>query len=103
MKVVWTQQAFLRLADIYDFIAADSAESAEHLVDRLEQRAENLVRFPESGRRIPELPASELQEVIEGNYRLVYRVGRERIEIVTVFEGHMLLPVEDIARTEDPE
>ena len=100
MKVVWTEQAYARLAEIYDFVGADSPEAAERLIDKLEARANSLERFPESGRRIPELSGSELRELIEGNYRIVYRNRKDRVEVVTVFEGHQLFPIADLA-TED--
>jgi plasmid stabilization system protein ParE len=45
---------------------------------------------------VPELPGSALREVIEGNYRVVYRVREPMIEIVTVFEGHRQFPVTDV-------
>lgn len=102
MKPLWTEQAYLRLAEIYAFVASDSVDSAERLVDRLEHRAERLTRFPESGRHVPEFPFSEFREVLVGNYRLVYRVRGGHVEIVTVFEGHMLFPLEDIRSRDDP-
>jgi len=32
--------------------------------------------------------------VIYGNYRIVYLVGQDAIEVLTVFEGHRLFPSE---------
>jgi len=41
--------------------------------------------MPEIGRIVPELENSEIQELIEGNYRIVYRIKtRDYIEILTV-------------------
>jgi hypothetical protein len=44
------------------------------------------------GRTVPELPGIDLREIIEGRYRIVYRVQGKRVEIVTVFEGHRQFP-----------
>jgi toxin ParE1/3/4 len=44
------------------------------------------------GRTVPELPESKLRELVEGNYRIVYRVRRKTVEILTVFESHRQLP-----------
>jgi toxin ParE1/3/4 len=96
MKVVWTRQAFVRLAEIEDYIALDSAAAAEEHTAKLIRRAEALAQFPEMGRLVPELPGSGLRELIEGSYRIVYRVRARRIEILTVFEGHHLLPAEEL-------
>jgi len=41
--------------------------------------------MPESGRIVPELENSEIRELIEGNYRIVYRIKTmEYVEILTV-------------------
>ena len=56
-----------------------------------------VTQFPALGREVPELPGTALREVIEGNYRIVYRVTQETVEILTVFEAHHLLPLEDLS------
>lgn len=96
MKVVWTKQARIRLAAIEDYIAQDDPVAAERWTGRLVQRAKSLGTFPESGRRVPELPHRPLRELVVGNYRIVYRVGARRVEVLTVFEGHRLLPADDL-------
>lgn len=96
MKVVWTEQAFERLADIEDFIARDDSAAGERFVGHLIDRAETLSDHPGLGRILPELPRSDLRELVEGNYRIVYRVQEQTIAVLTVFEGHRLLPVDDL-------
>lgn len=101
MKVVWTRQARIRLAAIEDYIAQDDEVAAERWAARLVQRTKALGSFPESGRRLPERQGSPLREVVVGNYRIVYRIGAKRVEVLTVFEGHRLLPNEDLPSDED--
>ena len=96
MRILWTEQAFLRLAVIEEFISRDNPQAAERLVSRLIERVAPLARFPEMGRMVPEVPGSDLRELIEGNYRIVYRLRGKVIEIITVFEAHRLLPEEDL-------
>lgn len=48
------------------------------------------------GRAVPELPESELRELVEGNYRIVYRVRGKRVQVLTVFEGHCRFPADDL-------
>jgi hypothetical protein len=43
---------------------------------------------------VPELRREDVREVIEGNYRMVHRVTKVSVEVLTVFEGHHLLPEE---------
>ena len=96
MSVRWTEQAFARLAGIEDYVAADSPTAARRLITRLVRRASTLARTPSIGRRVPELPGSDLRELIEGNYRIVYRARPPRVEILTVFEGHQRFPLADV-------
>lgn len=90
-EVVWTEQAWQRLAEIEAFVAKDDPGAASRLVDRLIDRGDALSNYSDRGRRLPELPRSGLRELVVGNYRLVYRRRGEIIEILTVFEGHRLL------------
>jgi len=39
---------------------------------------------------VPEVGDESLREVIHGNYRIVYRVSDQAVEIVTVFHGARL-------------
>ena len=79
------------------FIAQDDPVAADRHLRRLIARADVLTEFPSFGRQLPELRGTDLRELVEGNDRLVYRVRGQTIEVLTVFEGHHLLPVEDIS------
>ena len=96
MKVIWTEQALVRLAEIQDFIARANPDAAERLVHRIVERGEGLSKFPEMGRTVPELPGTGIREIIEGCYRIVYRVQTKAIQVLTVFEGHRQFPSGDI-------
>ena len=97
MKVIWTEQALARLTEIQDFIARANLNAAERLVRRIVERGEGLSKFPEMGRMVPELPGTGIREIIEGRYRIVYRVQAKAVQVLTVFEGHRQFPSEDVA------
>lgn len=94
MRVLWTEQALTCLTEIEAYVAEDDPVAAVRLTDRLIERAKILSDHPMAGRRVPELPKSSLRELVEGNYRIVYRIQKEAVEILTVFEGHRLCPVD---------
>ena len=96
MKLVWTEQALTRLGEIETYIAARSPVDAIKFVERLVGRGDSLQNFAHRGRRVPEFGSSEFRETREGNYRIVYRIRDETVEILTVFEGHRLFPEEDV-------
>jgi toxin ParE1/3/4 len=94
-RVIWTDRALLDLTRIDDYIAADDPRATARWVDKLIAAAERAGRLPSSGKMVRERKHPDLREVLVRTYRIVYRVRADRIEILTVFEGHMQLP-EDV-------
>jgi len=85
VKIVWTDLSVSELKDIYDYISIDSKRYAKNQVERIKSKTLILKTMPEIGRIVPELESSEIRELIEGNYRIVYRIKtRDYIEIITV-------------------
>lgn len=99
MKLRWTPRARADLKEIGRYVGRDSPEAARRLLGRLRQQAKRAAVAPRSGRIVPELDRADTREVIAGNYRLVYRVLDEAIDVVAVFEGHRLMP--DIEQGDD--
>ena len=85
VKIVWTEQSVLDLKDILDYISKDSRRYAENQIRRIKAKTLILKTQPESGRIVPELGILQIRELIEGNYRIVYRLlHTEIIEILTI-------------------
>ena len=61
-------------------------------VERLRQRARAAMEQPQAGRVDPEDSMPALREVLLRNYRIVYFIREDSIEVVTVFEGHKMFP-----------
>ena len=98
MKVIWTQEALAQLIEIEDFIANDSPKRAAEFVDEIIDHAEAILPdTPSIGRMVPEINNANIRELIFKKYRLVYRVNKKNIEILTVFEGHRLLRIDEIS------
>ncbi|HVU37295.1 MAG TPA: type II toxin-antitoxin system RelE/ParE family toxin [Opitutales bacterium] len=93
MTVVFTQRALRDLDLIFDYIAADSPVYARRQIDRLLARSVQIGQFPQSGRRVPELDLPDVREIIEGNYRIVYRQNsaKNRCDVLTIFHAARLL------------
>jgi plasmid stabilization system protein ParE len=94
VRLRWTLRAKNDLLSIGRFIARDHPAAARAFVAKLQVRARRAAKFPRSGRIVPELRREDVREVIEGNYRIVYRVTKVSVEVLTVFEGHHLFPEE---------
>jgi toxin ParE1/3/4 len=97
LTVVWTDRALSDLEAIGAFIGADNPVAAERWIGVLMATAERAAGTPMAGRRVPELGRDDIRERLERTYRIVYRVQRDRIVVLTIFEGHRLFP-NDIGR-----
>ena len=84
MKIEWTEPAISDLESIKDYIAKDSEYYATRFVEKIMQAVENLEKFPEVGRKVPEAEEVNIRELLFHNYRILYRVERERILILSV-------------------
>lgn len=92
MNVTWSKEAGENLVEIEEFIARDSLERAVRFVDAMIDHAEAILADnPKSGRTVPEIGNPDIRELIYRGYRIVYRLNGDRVEILTVFEGHRLL------------
>jgi len=74
------------------YIARDNPRAAAIWVRKLQDRARLAGRSPRQGRKVPELDRDEIREAIVGNYRVVYIIRAKLVEVLTIFEGHKLLP-----------
>jgi len=91
-KVLWSHLARADLTRIGDYIAADNPRAAEQWVAKLIALVEKAAQVPMAGRVVPEFRRPDLRERILRHYRVVYRLQREGIEVVTIFEGHRRFP-----------
>lgn len=96
MKIIWTHESLEQLIEIEDFISIDSPERAAKFVDDIIEHAEAaLPDRPHIGRTVPEISNPNIRELIFKKYRIVYRINENNIEILTVFEGHRLLRINE--------
>ncbi len=96
MKLRWTDHARRDLLAIVRYIARDNPHAARRWNEQLRERARQAAENPLAGRVVPELGRDEVREVFLRSYRIVYRVGKEAVDVLTVFEGHRLLPTEGL-------
>lgn len=91
VEVIWSPQALQDVDSIAAFIAKDSDHYASLFILDVLQSVDRLSDFPESGRIVPEISNPAIREVIFGNYRVIYRIGKNSVEIVIVHHGARLL------------
>lgn len=85
VQINWTFQARNDLKNIANYISKDSVQYARLQISRIRQRTKILTLQPLSGRMVPEKENQSIRELIEGNYRIIYRiVDEQKIDILTV-------------------
>jgi toxin ParE1/3/4 len=87
MNVYWTDTAISSLSNIHAFLSPTSPSYAQRTIDRITRRSQQIATFPNSGRIVPEFESDRIREIIEGNYRIIYILQSNQIEILAVFHG----------------
>ena len=87
MILFWSTPAIEDLTGIRDYITQGSEYYAAEFIQRILQIIQKLEQFPELGRIIPEIEDPSAREVIFQNYRILYRLKPNRIDIAAVIHG----------------
>lgn len=96
MKIIWSPLAIDRTTEIAEYIAQDNPTAATNWVETLFDKVQLLKSSPNSGRIVPETHRDDIRELIYGNYRIIYRIEKAKISVLTVRHGKQILPIEDI-------
>jgi toxin ParE1/3/4 len=92
VKLVWTERSTEDLKEIFDYIAKDSVRYASITVNKIYNRAQDIIDNPYVGRVVPEINIKVIREVISGNYRIVYKIINEfQVDILRVYHSARLL------------
>lgn len=99
MKIIWSPLAIKRAHEAAAYIAGDKPEAALRWLDGLFDVTDRLKQFPESGRIVPEIGVPEFREVIYRRvYRVIYRVEKTRVSILTVRNYAQLLDLGEVGK-----
>jgi toxin ParE1/3/4 len=87
LKIKWSPRAASNLEEICNYIAKDSEYYAILFAKKITNIVKAISQFPKSGRIVPEYNDENLRERIYGNYRIVYRLKGDIVEIVAICHG----------------
>ena len=96
MKIIWSPLSVERASEITDYIAQDKPSAAEKWINNVFSKVEQLKSSPEIGRIVPEINNTKFREIIYGNYRIIYRIEKKQISILTIRHGKQILPINEI-------
>jgi len=98
MKIIWSPLSLDRIVEISDFIAEDKPGASVKWVDSVFEEVERLIKFPELGRKVPEINHRDTREILLGNYRIIYRIEEKSINVLTVRHGKQMLSKKDLSK-----
>ena len=90
MKLIYTEQASISLEEALEFIASEvSHEKLIEIRDKILDTADTLLEQPFAGQREYLLEHLELghRRLVEGHYKIIYRVVDEYIYITDIFDS----------------
>ncbi len=96
MKILFTPSVRIQFLAALAYIRRDKPDAALRFRRRAETILKRLVRFPESGRVIPEFPELSQREVAVAPYRFFYRVKGKVVWIVGVWHGAQIPTVPEV-------
>lgn len=87
MKVYFTPVARESINEAAAYLRRYSPNAAVRFRRRIRARAESLSVNPELGRIVPEFGVRQVRELIDGDYRIWYRLHDDHIEVLAVLHG----------------
>ena len=84
MRIEWSPRARHEIDAEMAWIAERRPIAAVRWLERTYSSVQRLSIFPSSGRRVPEFPRVGAREVVSGPYRVLYRIRRDRVVVLTM-------------------
>ena len=96
MKIIWSPLSVERMTEIAKYIAEDNPDASITWVESIFEIIDRLKQYPESGRIVPEIDKPNIREVIYGNYRIIYKILKQELYILTIRHFKQLLPSDEV-------
>jgi toxin ParE1/3/4 len=89
MKIQYTEQSLISLQESLEFISKEvSLEKLEEIRDQILDSTDILIKHPKLGKKEAYLEHLKLshRRIIEGHYKIIYRIEKETIYITDIFD-----------------
>lgn len=86
-KIIWTEEALDNIERIAEFIEQDSQYYSAAFINKIFTKAETLKTLYKRGRIVPEVLDENMREIFVNEYRLMYRIEKDEIIILTAIHG----------------
>lgn len=89
-NVIFSQSAKRDLDEIIEFYIFNNEKYALKVLNSIKNKVLSLSEFPKKGRVVPELLEFNIRtyrELIEGNWRIIYQISGDIVEIITIIDA----------------
>jgi plasmid stabilization system protein ParE len=95
MRIISSTLALGRVSEIAEY-PLGQPRCRRYICHYRPRQSRNLAGFPESGRHLPETRRNDLREIVIGNYRMIYKLRKVKVVVLTVRHFRVMLPDEVI-------
>jgi toxin ParE1/3/4 len=95
-EIIWAPKALDDLVALIEYISRDAPITARRFAQKIVHRVERLERHPMIGSVIAEDDTDTYREIVQGNYRIIYRIEGDKVFIVAVHHAARLLDSRDL-------
>jgi addiction module RelE/StbE family toxin len=74
VEIRWIDEVKTDLKEIFDYIALDSKKYAFRQVEKIISKTQLIKKLIRSGKVVEEINNPDVRELIEGNFRIIYRI-----------------------------
>ena len=93
-RIAWSPRAVEDLETIAQYISADSTALCDGSGENNSPHRTKSLKFPFSGRVVPELGDEGIREWFAYSHRVIYRVEKEIVTVAAIVHGKRLLDLE---------
>jgi plasmid stabilization system protein ParE len=95
LTIKLTESAYSDIEDVENYVSQSSPKIGRDFVNKIFTKIEILYDQPRIGRKVPEFDNDRIRELMQGKYRIAYRiVSDDLIEVLRIIHGSRLMDLE---------
>jgi toxin ParE1/3/4 len=83
--IIWSKEARQDLDTIFLWLEKESKSYATKWINEVIKKLDLIEKFPNMGKKLPEMQVKSIREISAGKYRIIYNVTKEDlIEVLAI-------------------
>ena len=83
--IIWSKEARQDLDTIFLWLESESKSYSKKWINEVFKKLDLVEKFPNMGRKLPEIKVTSIREIPVGKYRIIYNVAKENtIEVLAI-------------------